>query len=149
MEFQEYFVRRRQEPEVRAIRFEGDARPTSDVLEAIADADLVIIGPSNPFVSIGPILALPDVAEAVRARAASVVAVSPIVAGRPLKGPADRMLVGLGHESSALGVARIYAGTAGTFVIDEADASLAADIESATGMAVTALRTIMRSDDDR
>src|SRR5688572_26273339 len=68
MEFQEYFVRRRQEPEVRAIRFEGDARPTSDVLEAIADADLVIIGPSNPFVSIGPILALPDVAEAVRDR---------------------------------------------------------------------------------
>jgi LPPG:FO 2-phospho-L-lactate transferase len=149
MEFQEYFVRRRQEPEVRAIRFEGDARPTSEVLEAVADADLVVIGPSNPFVSIGPILALPDVAEAVRARAASVLAVSPIVAGGPLKGPADRMLVSLGHESSALGVARIYAGTAATFVIDEADASLAAHIESATGMAVIALPTVMRSDDDR
>jgi LPPG:FO 2-phospho-L-lactate transferase len=149
MEFQEYFVRRRQEPEVRAIRFEGDARPTSDVLEAIADADLVIIGPSNPFVSIGPILALPDVAEAVRARAASVVAVSPIVAGRPLKGPADRMLVSLGHESSALGVARIYAGTAGTFVIDEADAALAPAIADETGLAVAVLPTVMRSDDER
>jgi LPPG:FO 2-phospho-L-lactate transferase len=149
MEFQEYFVRRRQEPEVRAIRFEGDARPTPDVLDAISDADLVVIGPSNPFVSIGPILALPDVAEAVRARAASVVAVSPIVAGHPLKGPADRMLVSLGHESSALGVARIYAGNAGTFVIDEADTSLAADIESDTGMAVAALPTVMRTDEDR
>ncbi len=149
MEFQEYFVRRRQEPEVRAIRFDGDAHPTAHVLQAIAEADLVVIGPSNPFVSIGPILALPGVAEAVRARVASVVAVSPIVAGRPLKGPADRMLVSLGHESSALGVARIYAGAAATFVIDKADASLAADIESETGMAVIAQPTVMRSDEDR
>ena len=149
MEFQEYFVRRRQEPEVRAIRFDGDAHPTADVLRAIVEADLVVIGPSNPFVSIGPILALPGVVEALRARVASVVAVSPIVAGVPLKGPADRMLVSLGHQSSALGVARIYAGTVGSFVIDDADAAMAPAITAETGLAVAVLPTVMRSDDDR
>ncbi|HET9416798.1 MAG TPA: 2-phospho-L-lactate transferase, partial [Candidatus Limnocylindria bacterium] len=130
MEFQEYFVHRRQEPEVRAVRFDGDARPTTVVLEAIADADLVVIGPSNPIVSIGPILALPGIREAVADSA--TVAVSPIIAGRALKGPADRMLASLGHESSAVGVARIYDGLVHRFVIDEADASLAATIEAET-----------------
>ncbi len=148
LEFQDYFVRRRQEPEVRAVRFDGDARPSSAVLAAIADADLVVIGPSNPIVSIGPILALPGISEAVRAHR-STVAVSPIIEGRALKGPADRMLTSLGHESSAAGVARIYAGLVRRLVIDQADAGLASGIEAETGLAVAALPTVMRTDDDR
>ena len=148
LEFQEYFVRQRQEPEVHGVRLDGDARPTSAVLEAIADADLVVIGPSNPIVSIGPILALPGVSDALRAAVARTVAVSPIVAGRALKGPADRMLVSLGHESTALGVARIYHGLADRFVVDEADVGLIPEI-AALGMAATALPTVMRTDGDR
>ncbi len=148
MEFQEYFVHRRQEPEVRAVRFDGDARPTTAALEAIAGADLVVIGPSNPIVSIGPILALPGMRDAVM-EAAATVAVSPIIAGRALKGPADRMLASLGHESAAAGVARIYDGLVHRFVIDEADASLAPTIQAETGMTVRVLATVMRSDEDR
>jgi LPPG:FO 2-phospho-L-lactate transferase len=148
LEFQDYFVRRRQEPEVRAVRYDGDAQPTDAALGAIGEADLVVIGPSNPIVSIGPILALPGMREAA-SEAATTVAVSPIIAGQALKGPADRMLASLGHESSALGVAQIYEGIVDRFVVDEADASLAATIEAETGMAVTARPTIMRSDDDR
>ena len=143
--FQEYFVRRRQEPEVRAVRFDGDARPTAAVMDAIAAADLLVIGPSNPIVSIGPVLALPGVRDALIAAPAPVVAVSPIVAGRALKGPADRMLTSLGHESSAVGVARLYAGLVERFVLDEADRSLAPDI-AATGMDAEILPTVMRDD---
>ncbi|HEX7225311.1 MAG TPA: 2-phospho-L-lactate transferase [Candidatus Limnocylindria bacterium] len=146
--FQEYFVRRSQEPEVRAVRFDGDARPTRAVMDAIATADLLVIGPSNPIVSIGPILALPGVREALIAAPAPVVAVSPIVAGRALKGPADRMLTSLGHESSALGVARLYAGLAERFVLDEADAALLPDV-AATGTVATVLPTVMRDDEGR
>ena len=148
LDFQDYFVRRRQEPEVRGIVLDGieAARPTAAVLEAINRADLVVIGPSNPLVSIGPILALPGVREAVRGRPA--VAVSPIVAGRALKGPADRMLASLGHEATATGVARMYAGGIDRFVIDEADAGLRPEIE-ALGMAVDVLPTVMRSEPDR
>jgi LPPG:FO 2-phospho-L-lactate transferase len=149
MEFQEYFVHRRQDPEVRAVRYDGRARPTHAALEAIAAADLVVIGPSNPIVSIGPILALPSIREALVTAAAPVVAVSPIIAGRALKGPADRMLASLGHESSALGVARIYAAVADRFVLDEADASLAEDVEVQTGIAVSAMPTVMRDDQGR
>lgn len=148
MEFQEYFVHRRQAPVVHDVRFDGDARPTPAVLAAIADADLVVIGPSNPIVSIGPILGLPGVREAL-ADAAPTFAVSPIVAGRALKGPADRMLTSLGHEATALGVARIYAGLIDRFVLDEADASLAPAIEEETGLPVSRLPTVMRSDADR
>jgi LPPG:FO 2-phospho-L-lactate transferase len=148
MEFQEYFVHRRQEPEVRAVRFDGEARPTPAAMQAIADADLVVIGPSNPIVSIGPILALPGVREAL-VNGPPTVAVSPIIAGRALKGPADRMLASLGHESSALGVARIYDGVADQFVLDQADAPLEVAIASETGMAVSALSTVMRTDGDR
>jgi LPPG:FO 2-phospho-L-lactate transferase len=146
--FQEYFVRRRQEPDVRAVRFDGDARPTGAVMDAIAVADLLVIGPSNPIVSIGPILALPGVREALIAAPAPVVAVSPIVAGRALKGPADRMLTSLGNESSALGVARLYAGLAERFVLDEADAALLPDV-AATGTVATVLPTVMRDDEGR
>ena len=149
MEFQEYFVRRRQEPEVRAVRFDGDATPTAAVLDAIGSADLIVIGPSNPIVSIGPILAIPGIREALADAAAPKVAVSPIIAGRALKGPADRMLASLGHESTALGVARLYDGTVDRFVVDEADASLAPTIEAETGMAVSVLPTVMQTDGDR
>lgn len=147
--FQDYFVRRRQEPEVRRIRFDGSARPAAAALDAIAAADLVVLGPSNPIVSIGPILALPSVREAVADARSRAVAVSPIIAGRALKGPADRMLTSLGHESTALGVARLYAGLVDRFVVDEADADIATSIEDETGTAVEVLPTVMRSDADR
>jgi LPPG:FO 2-phospho-L-lactate transferase len=150
LDFQDYFVRRRQEPVVIGIRLEGleSARPTDAVLAAIANAQLLVIGPSNPFVSIGPILELPGVREALAAAPGRKVAVSPIVAGRALKGPADRMLASMGHEPTALGVARLYAGLVDRFVLDEADAALTAKIE-ALGMAVDVLPTVMRTDDDR
>ena len=150
LDFQDYFVRRRQEPTVQGVILDGveAARPTSDVLDAIAAAELIVIGPSNPIVSIGPILELAGVREALIAAGAPKVAVSPIISGRALKGPADRMLTSLGHESSALGVARLYAGVVDRFVIDTADAELAPAIEQ-LGMAVDVLPTIMGTDDDR
>lgn len=150
LDFQDYFVRRGQRDDVRAVRFEGvdTARPSPAALAALATADLVVIGPSNPIVSIGPILALPGMREALVASSAVRIGVSGIVAGKALRGPADRMLVSLGHESSALGVARLYAGLLRGFVIDEADASLAPAIE-ALGTAVTVLPTVMRNDQDR
>ena len=130
LDFQEYFVHRRQGPEVREVRFAGDLTPTPAVADALAAAEVIVIGPSNPIVSIGPILAGPIrglVAE--RARAGiPVVAVSPIVGGVALKGPADRMLVSLGHESSARGVARIYRDLATAFVLDTVDAALEPEI---------------------
>jgi LPPG:FO 2-phospho-L-lactate transferase len=150
LDFQDYFVRRRQEPQVRAVNFEGagTARPTAQVIDAISGADLVIIGPSNPIVSIGPILALAGVREALASASAPKVAVSPIVAGRALKGPADRMLASLGHQPTALGVARIYAGLIDRFVLDEADAALAGGVE-AFGMGVGVLPTVMRDERSR
>jgi LPPG:FO 2-phospho-L-lactate transferase len=150
LEFQDYFVRRHQEPEVTAVTFDGAAaaRATTGVMEAIAGADLVVIGPSNPIVSIGPILAIAGVRAALEATSVPKVAVSPIVAGRALKGPADRMLTSLGHESTALGVARIYAGLVDRFILDEADAALAGDVE-ALGMSAGVLASVMRVDDDR
>jgi len=150
LDFQSYFVQRGQRDEVRAVRFEGAdaARPGPAALVALATAELVVIGPSNPIVSIGPILAVPGMREALVASSAPRIGVSGIVAGKALRGPADRMLVSLGHESSALGVARLYAGLVDRFVIDEADAALAPAIEG-LGMAVSVLPTVMRSDEDR
>lgn len=148
LDFQDYFVRLRQEPTVTAAIFDGldIARPTAAVLAAIRDADMVVIGPSNPIVSIGPIMALEGMREAVAA--GETVAVSPIVAGRALKGPADRMLASLGHEASAVGVARLYFGLVDRFVIDEQDAELRPEIE-ALGMTVEVLPTVMRDDAGR
>ena len=150
LDFQSYFVRRGQRDAVRAVRFEGieAARPSPAALVALATADLVVIGPSNPIVSIGPILAVPGMREALLASPAPRLAVSGIVAGKALRGPADRMLTSLGHESSALGVARLYAGLIGRFVVDDADAALAPAIE-ALGVAVSVLPTVMRTDQDR
>ncbi|MEO5985946.1 MAG: 2-phospho-L-lactate transferase [Candidatus Limnocylindria bacterium] len=148
--FQEYFVHRRQQPEVRGVEFDGSAstRPSPDVLEAIAAADLLVLGPSNPLVSIGPILALSGVRAAIAAAPAPVVAVSPIVGGRALKGPADRMLASTGHDATATGVARLYADIADRFVIDDVDAALAQEI-SALGMTTAVLPTVMGGDDER
>jgi LPPG:FO 2-phospho-L-lactate transferase len=127
------------------VRFEGAhaARPAPGVLDAIATARTVVVAPSNPFVSIAPVLAVPDVRDAVVARRDRVVAVSPIIAGAALKGPADRLLEELGHESSVVGVARLYAPLVGTLVIDEADADLAGDVE-AEGLRCVVTRTIMK-----
>jgi LPPG:FO 2-phospho-L-lactate transferase len=142
--FQEYFVRRHHDVAVTEVRFEGaaQARPGPNVLDAIGDADRVVIAPSNPIVSIDPVLAVPGVREAVVARRDDVVAVSPIVAGAALKGPADRLLVELGHESSVVGVARLYAPLARALVVDEADADLAPRVE-AEGMQCVVAPTIM------
>ncbi|HEX9633966.1 MAG TPA: 2-phospho-L-lactate transferase [Candidatus Limnocylindria bacterium] len=150
VDFQEYFVLRGQADAVRSLRFDGveEARPSPDALAALAEAELVVIGPSNPLVSIGPTLAIPGMREAILASPAPRIGVSGIVAGKALRGPADRMLVSLGHESSALGVARLYQGLIQRFVIDAADAELAPQIE-ALGMEVSVLPTVMRSDADR
>ena len=129
--FQEYFVQRRHEVPVRGIRYAGAerARPAPGVIVALGAADVVVICPSNPLVSIAPVLAVPGVREAVAARRESVVAVSPIVAGAALKGPAARLLAELGHEVSVVGVARLYAPLAATLVIDEVDRDLAPVVE--------------------
>jgi len=153
LEFQEYFVHQRQAPDVLEIRFAGirSAAPTPEVLEALAEADVVVVCPSNPLVSIGPILAVPGMREAIadaRRRGAPVIAVSPIVGGRALKGPADRMLVALGHEASALGVARLYADLCDVFVLDAVDADLAAAVES-LGLRAVITDTIMVDDASR
>jgi LPPG:FO 2-phospho-L-lactate transferase len=142
--FQEYFVQRHHDISVRAVRFAGaaQARPGPGVLEALAGAERVIIAPSNPIVSIDPVLAVPGVRDAVAARRDDVVAVSPIIAGAALKGPADRLLRELGHESSVVGIARLYAPLAATLVIDEADAASAADVE-AQGIRCVVAPTIM------
>ena len=129
LDFQEYFVHRHQGPEVHDVRFEGieAARPTDAVLAALAEAELIVIGPSNPIVSLGPILAVPGMAEAIasaRHAGVPVTAVSGIIGGKALKGPADRMLVSLGHEASATGVAAILAPHTDTFVLDAVDAAL-------------------------
>ena len=145
MGFQEYFVGRRHSVPITGVRFAGVESSTAapGVLDAIGNADRVVICPSNPIVSLGPILAVPGIRKAVEARRTDVVAVSPIIAGAALKGPADRMLTELGHEASVVGIARLYATLAATLVIDEADASSAGAIEAA-GMRCVVAPTIMR-----
>jgi LPPG:FO 2-phospho-L-lactate transferase len=144
--FQEYFVKRQHGVPVTSIRFGGAdaARPGPGVLDALADADVVVIAPSNPLVSIGPVLSVPGVRDAVVAARKRTVAISPIVSGAALKGPADRMLRELGHEVSVAGVARLYADLAEVLVIDEADAALASSVE-ATGLRCEVAPTIMSS----
>ncbi|HEY8846915.1 MAG TPA: 2-phospho-L-lactate transferase [Candidatus Limnocylindrales bacterium] len=153
LDFQDYFVRLRQAPEVHEVRFVGieNAQPTAEVLAAIAAAEVVVIAPSNPIVSVGPILAVPGMSEALataRAGGTRIVAVSGIVGGKALKGPADRMLASLGHEPTALGVARLYAGLADTFVLDTVDAALAPAVE-ALGIRAVVMDTIMTDDASR
>jgi LPPG:FO 2-phospho-L-lactate transferase len=144
--FQDYFVARRHAVPVKGVRVAGapEARPAPGVLDAIAGAGTVVVAPSNPIVSIGPVLAVPGVQEAVEARRDTVVAISPLVGGRALKGPADRLLRELGHEESVVGVARLYAPLTGTLVIDEADADRADEVR-AEGLRCVVTDTIMRN----
>ena len=146
LHFQEYLVKRRAQPVVRGIRFDGvdNAQVARGVLEAIRDADRILICPSNPLISIGPILAVPGIREALRARKESVIAVCPIVGGKSLKGPSDKMLAELGHEASALGVAKLYADFTGMFVIDPADKTQAESIRK-LGMKAEIVPTVMRT----
>jgi LPPG:FO 2-phospho-L-lactate transferase len=143
--FQEYFVQRHHDVAVESVRFDGAAAsaPAPGVLEALADARRVVIAPSNPLVSIDPVLAVPGLRDAVVARRADGVAVSPIVAGAALKGPADRLLRELGHDASVIGIARLYAPLVATLVIDEADAEHAGAVE-AEGIRCVVAPTIMR-----
>jgi LPPG:FO 2-phospho-L-lactate transferase len=142
--FQEYFVRLRHDVEVAAVRFEGaqTARPGPGVLETLQQADTIVVCPSNPVVSIDPLLAVPGVLEQLQRRRDRIVGISPIIAGAALKGPADRLLREMGFESSAVGVAKWYASWVGTLVIDEADADLAAEVE-AQGVRCVVAPTLM------
>jgi LPPG:FO 2-phospho-L-lactate transferase len=150
LDFQDYFVGRRQRDDVLGVTFAGIERATAhpEALAAIREADAVVIAPSNPIVSVAPILATPGMREAIAETPAPVVAVSPIVGGRALKGPAAQMLATLGHEVSALGVARLYAGLIDGLVIDEVDRELAPAVELA-GPQVLISGTVMGSEADR
>jgi LPPG:FO 2-phospho-L-lactate transferase len=145
LSFQEYFVKRRTEDAVRGVRFDGieRARPVPGVIEAIRGAHTVLIAPSNPVVSIGPLLGVPGVREALRETRAKVAGVSPIIGGKTIKGPADRMMAALGMTPTAAGVAEAYADFLDVLVIDEEDRDLAPAVEAAGVRAVVA-QTIMR-----
>jgi LPPG:FO 2-phospho-L-lactate transferase len=153
LEFQDYFVRLHQEPEVRDLRFNGieDARSTREVDAALEAAETIVIAPSNPFVSVRPILSVAGIEaglQTARSRGVPVVAVSGIVGGVALKGPADRMLTSLGYEASALGVARQYTGVADVFVLDRLDESLEPQIRE-LGLRTVVTDTIMAGDAGR
>jgi LPPG:FO 2-phospho-L-lactate transferase len=154
VDFQDYFVRRHHADRVDALRLVGneDATPSPDVLDAIGSAELIVLAPSNPFLSIGPILAVPGVADALLAAPAPVVGVSPIVGGAALRGPADDLFRSLGGEPTAAGVAAHYQtrhpGLLDALVIDTQDANLAARV-AATGVEAVVEPTVMRDDADR
>lgn len=144
--FQAYFVQRRHSVAISAVRFDGAERASMSnaTRAALSDSTVVVVAPSNPIVSIGPIRALAGVDDVLAARRESVVAISPIVGGAALKGPADRMLVELGHEPSVVGVARLYAPIAATLVIDPVDSAAVPAIE-AEGMRAIVTPSIMSS----
>ncbi len=146
--FQDYMVKLQTEPEVKQVLFDGieAAEPAPGVIEALSDAEVVVLAPSNPLVSIGPILGVLDVREALRASKAKRVAVSPIIAGGVVKGPAAKMMQSLGHEVSAVGVAKMYADILDVMVIDEQDRDLAPRIE-ALGLSCHVTDTMMTSMD--
>jgi LPPG:FO 2-phospho-L-lactate transferase len=150
MHLQDYFVRRKCQPVITGIAFQGaaHARPAPGVIDAIADADGIVICPSNPLISIGPILAVPGIRDALRKRRGHVAAVSPIVGGRSLKGPSDKMMRQMGHAASALGVARLYADIAATMIVDIADANSRTEIEELSLRAVV-VPTVMGTLDDK
>jgi LPPG:FO 2-phospho-L-lactate transferase len=147
--FQDYFVREQCRPTVRAIRFDGAqaAKPSPQVREALADHALagIIICPSNPWLSVDPILAIPGLREAIRASGAPVIAVSPIIAGKAVKGPTAKIMRELDLEPTAAKVAQHYAGLLDGYVIDSEDHALA----DAIGIPVRATRTLMQSLDDK
>jgi LPPG:FO 2-phospho-L-lactate transferase len=141
--FQDYFVRLQHEVAVRGVRFAGDgAGPTPEVLAALDEASVIVVAPSNPIVSIGPVRAVPGLDDVLRAARERTVAVSPIVGGAALKGPADHMLAELGHEPSVVGVARLYAPIAAALVIDPVDAHHVAAV-AAAGMRAVVVASVM------
>jgi LPPG:FO 2-phospho-L-lactate transferase len=142
-DFQEYFIRERAEPEIEAVELAGveNAEPSPEALRAIAAADAIVIGPSNPVISIGPILAVPGMREAIATAPAPVVAVSPFVAGAVVKGPTDKFMRSIGLEPTAAGVTAAYAGTIDGLVVDAADPDR--DPAADDGPAVTRLDTLM------
>jgi LPPG:FO 2-phospho-L-lactate transferase len=144
MHFQEYLVKRRAQPKVTGIRFEniGSAKPAPGVAEAILESEAIIICPSNPLISIGPILAVPGMRDLLNRTKATVAAISPVVGGTSLKGPTDRMLADLGMEVSATQVARLYSDIADVFVLDVRDKPARAEIEG-LGLKVCATNTVM------
>jgi LPPG:FO 2-phospho-L-lactate transferase len=150
MHFEEYFVKRQCKDEVLGVEFVGaaTAKPSPEVLDALLDAEVVVVCPSNPVVSIGTILAVDGVKVALKRTKARVVGISPIVAGLPIKGPADKMLRALGLEVSAFGVAQLYADFLDTFVIDSKDAAAKSRIEN-LGVKVKVTNTVMKSLDDK
>jgi LPPG:FO 2-phospho-L-lactate transferase len=143
--FEEYLVKHRSEAEVQNVVFVGvqDAKPAPGVIDAIKDADAILIAPSNPIVSIGSILAVPGIHDALHEASGMIVAVSPIVGGMPIKGPADKLMRGMGVDVSAVGVARYYRDFLDVMIIDEQDAHLAEAIED-LGIPVVVTNTIMR-----
>jgi LPPG:FO 2-phospho-L-lactate transferase len=150
LHFQEYLVQRRAEPIVRKITFDGieHAQPAPGVLESLERADGIVLCPSNPLISIGPILAVRGIRETLRKRRKDVVAVCPIVGGKSLKGPSDKMLLQLGFEASCHSVAQMYQDICATFIIDSADAAERSRIE-ALGMRVVTCPTVMRTFEDK
>ena len=146
--FQEYWVRLQARPTAHAIIPVGadKATPAPGVLEAIAEADVILLPPSNPVVSLGPILATPGLRAAVESRRPAVVGVSGIIGGAPLAGMADRLMPAVGLEVTAAGAAAAYEGLLGAWVIDERDRELAGRIE-ATGARVIVTDSVMRDDD--
>jgi LPPG:FO 2-phospho-L-lactate transferase len=144
LEFQTYFVKRRARDRVTAMHFKGasEAAPAPGLLEAIEKAEGIILCPSNPFISIGPILAVPGIREALQLRRDNVAAISPIVGGRALKGPAAKMMKSMQLRSSAAEVAKLYVDFCGVFVLDEVDRKQAAQVE-ALGMRPVVTNTIM------
>ena len=152
LEFQDYFVRRRCEPRARKVEYRGAerARPAELFGRALARPDLrgIVFCPSNPYLSIAPVLALPGVREAIERRRVRSVAVSPIIGGQAVKGPAAKLMVELGAEASSVEIARYYARLVDVLVLDRADAALAGAVE-ALGLRAHATDTLMRSDEDR
>lgn len=145
LSFQEYFVREQYKPEVMDISFHGikDARPTPEALDAIAQADVIVIAPSNPLVSIAPVLGIQGITEAIQVASAPVLAVSPLIAGKVVKGPADKMMAALGMRSDAVGVVEHYVGIVDRVFIDNADEVLVQEID-ALGLQVTCTDIMMR-----
>ena len=144
LHFEEYMVKHRSEDEVQDVVFVGSAtaKPAPSVLEAIKEAEAILIAPSNPIVSIGSILSIPGIHDALHETSGMVVAVSPIIGGAPIKGPADKLMRGLGIDVSAVGVARCYRDFLDVMVIDTKDAHLASDIED-LGIPTVVTNTIM------
>ena len=150
LHFQEYLVKRRAQVAVKGIRFENieSARPTPGVAEAIMEAEAVIICPSNPLISIGPILAVPGLRSLLKETNATVAAISPVVGGASLKGPTDRMLADLGMEVSATQVARLYDDILDVYVIDRQDAAAQMEIEQ-LGLTVSVTNTVMTGPEEK